>query len=284
MIKKYVSHLIPRFLERPLRRHMEKQQLSHIPAAECETAHLLADKEVNMEKIFNSSEIEKEWNLFVKEIAKFNIPDGTGGANPGEGRAIFYLITYLNPHAILEIGTHIGTSTVHIAAAIRNNKKMLNSKPIKLLSVDIADVNNSSTRPWLKSGTTYSPFEMVDMLRCSDFVTFIRSASLKYMAECRQKYDFIFLDGDHKARTVYQEIPAALRLLEKGGVILLHDYFPNLKPLWSDNSVIPGPFLATERLIAECQQVKVLPLGRLPWPTKCNTNLASLALLVRKTA
>jgi len=58
--------------------------------------------------------------------------------------------------------------------------------------------------------------------------------SLDYLAGCAQTFDFIFLDGDHAARTVYQEVPAALRLLNSGGVILLHDYFPNLRPLWSN--------------------------------------------------
>ena len=37
-------------------------------------------------------------------------------------------------------------------------------------------------------------------------------------------------------------MPRALKLLRPSGVILLHDYFPGLRPLWSDGSMIAGPY------------------------------------------
>jgi hypothetical protein len=113
-------------------------------------------------------------------------------------------------------------------------------------------------------------------------VEFITTDSLSYFAGCEQRFDLIFLDGDHAAATLYQEIPAALRVLNPNGVILLHDYFPQLKRLWSDVPMIPGPFLATERLEREGAKLVVLPLGSLPWRTKVQSNATSLALLLRK--
>lgn len=77
-------------------------------------------------------------------------------------------------------------------------------------------------------------------------------------------------------------IPAALKLLNHDGVILLHDYFPQLSPLWSDGLVIPGPFLAAHRLMKEGANLVVLPLGKLPWPSKLQSNQTSLALLLRR--
>ena len=74
----------------------------------------------------------------------------------------------------------------------------------------------------------------------------------------------------------------ALKMLNPNGVILLHDYFPGMKPLWSDGTVIPGPYLATERFVKEGINLTVLPLGELPWPTKLGSNVTSLALLLRK--
>jgi len=65
-------------------------------------------------------------------------------------------------------------------------------------------------------------------------------------------------------------------------MILLHDYFPEMKPLWSDGSVFPGPFLAVNRLVKEGADLVALPLGSLPWPTKLQSNVTSLALLLRK--
>ena len=99
-------------------------------------------------------------------------------------------------------------------------------------------------------------------------LTLLQDTSIKYFENCQTKFDFIFLDGDHSALTVYQEIPLALKLLNSNGIILLHDYYPGGKPLWSNSPVISGPYLATERLIKEGADLIVLPLGNLPWATK----------------
>lgn len=72
-----------------------------------------------------------------------------------------------------------------------------------------------------------------------------------------------------------------LKLLNKDGVILLHDYFPGLKPLWSDDGVIAGPWLAVNRLKNEGAKLSVIPIGKVPWKTKLNSNVTSLALLTK---
>lgn len=87
-----------------------------------------------------------------------------------------------------------------------------------------------------------------------------------------QRFDFVFLDGDHGARTVYEELSAALPLLHEGGAILLHDYCPKAKPLFPEDVIIPGPFRAMARICKENRAIDVLPLGVLPWPTKLGTN------------
>lgn len=104
------------------------------------------------------------------------------------------------------------------------------------------------------------------------------------MEKCEQRFDFIFLDGDHAAKTVYREVSAALKLLNPGGVILLHDYFNDLKPLWSNNILLAGPYLGVRRIREEGVPVRVIPLGQLPWPTKLGSNVTSLALLVKDAA
>ena len=157
--------------------------------------------------------------------------------------------------------------------------KIENGSPANLISVDIANVNDPVTKPWLKYGTRNSPIEMIKTMDFEPFVDFINDTSENFLVCSEQKFDFIFLDGDHSVRTVYKEIPIALKYLKKDGLILLHDYFHNLKPLWSNGSVIPGPFLATERFRVEGTKLTVLPLGELPWSTKLSSNITSLALL-----
>ena len=74
-----------------------------------------------------------------------------------------------------------------------------------------------------------------------EHVTFVTNSSLTYLDECDESFDLIFLDGDHSAAMVYQEVPRALRRLREPGLLLLHDFFPNNRPLWSDRAVVPGP-------------------------------------------
>jgi predicted O-methyltransferase YrrM len=272
---------MPEFIEGNLEIRKEMEELKRVPSLECTLESLVSAKDVKLHEIFSSETIEKAWDVVNPELQMFEIPDGTGGVNPGDRRAIFYLISYFKPRSVLEVGTHIGASVVHTAAALHRVHTLENQECPNLVTVDVSDVNDPVSKPWLQHGTRNSPIEMINTMGCSYFVEFEMNASLAYMGECGQKYDFIFLDGAHAAKTVYQEIPAALALLERDGLILLHDYFPGSNPLWSDGSVIPGPFLATDRLITEGVPLKVLPLGQLPWPTKLESNITSLALLVR---
>jgi predicted O-methyltransferase YrrM len=150
-----------------------------------------------------------------------------------------------------------------------------------MTSVDIADVNDPVRKPWLEFGSPASPRSLTEAIGAGEIVTYLAQPSLAFLRTTTQQFDFCFLDGDHAAKTVYAELPAAMRRLNPGGVILLHDYYPEGKRLWSDAQVHAGPWLAAQRLIAEGAQFTVLPLGDLPWPTKLGSNRTSLALVVR---
>ncbi|MDX1639051.1 MAG: class I SAM-dependent methyltransferase [Balneolaceae bacterium] len=201
--------------------------------------------------------------------------------NPGDRKALFYLVSYFKPLHVLEIGTHIGVSTLHIASAMAHYRAR-DPKNIGMVSLDFRDVNSSYEKPWLKYGTKYTPARMVYMLHYDDFLTFKTMRSLDFFSRTTQKFDFIFLDGNHSASAVYREIPSALEVLEDDGVILLHDYFPDNEPIWDNGKKISGPYLAVERLIKEGANLGVLPLGKLPWKTKGDSRLTSLALLFHK--
>jgi predicted O-methyltransferase YrrM len=265
--------------DRPARFLREIEDLRRVPRRPCDVALLRAASSLRLDDVFDVQATGPAWRDSAKRTGAFALPDGTGGVNPGDRRAIHSLIGVLAPSSVLEVGTHIGASTLHIASALLANQER--GKRTSLVSVDIADVNCRTAMPWLKHGVSKSPKAMVQEMGCGAFVEFVAEPSLSYLAGTDRRFDFIFLDGDHAARTVYQEIPAALSRLNPNGVILLHDYFPNLMPLWSDGAVIPGPFLATERRVAEGERLIVQPLGALPWPTKLQSNVTSLALLLR---
>lgn len=283
-VKQLAVKILPGFLKTRIierRRSIEHEKFTQIDQIKCGAKNLRSIQDVSLSDIFHSEQISEFWNESEKELAAFHIPDGTGGVNPGDRRAIYYLISHFSPSSVLEIGTHIGASTLHIASSL-SGRLTERGKTGSLITVDIVDVNSEENKPWLHFGSSFSPAEMVKKLNYEPIVTFVKSKSLGFLSG-EQKFDFIFLDGDHSSATVYQEIPAALKLLNPNGVILLHDYFPEKKPLWSDGSVKQGPVTATDRLMDEGADLAVLPLGDLPWFTKLHSNKTSLALLLRKS-
>jgi predicted O-methyltransferase YrrM len=275
-----LRQLLPTSVRRAIHSRRESARLSSVEQVEYNTGRLRHTRELAPDQVFRSVEIESRWLDAQARMAQFGIPDGTGGINPGDRRAIFSLICAIRPRSVLEVGTHIGASTISIASALRGNH-YTNGRHGKLTTIDIRDVNSRDQKLWLKYGMHHSPADMIETLGTASFVEFNTKSTIEFAADCKQGFDFVFLDGDHSAPTVYQEIAIALNLLDAGGVILLHDYFPGLKPLWSDGSVIPGPFLAVERARREGANVEVLPLGNLPWMTKLSSNKTSLALLLR---
>ena len=275
-----LKSILPDFVTssvKSIKKNRDLKKLNSLDKMDCITDNLMSEDLVSVAEIFNSQEIDNLWKQSKAEMDVFKIPDGTGGVNPGDRRAVYYLISKFKPKSILEIGTHIGASTIHIASAIKAN-----GLKTTLTTLDIRDVNSTSNRPWEDFGSKYSPAEMIEKLGCGAFVNFITDTSVGYFKKSHQKFDFIFLDGDHAGTTVYQEIPLALKLLNSNGVILLHDYCPNGQRLWSSETPIFGPYAAVERLKDEGADLVVIPLGDLPWPTKLNSNVTSLALLMKK--
>ena len=278
-VKKFTPYLFLNFFMKILN-WIRLRKFYSLKKPKVNTNNLISIKEINLGYILNNEEILNSWKNWQDKLDSLNFVDFMGGVNPGDQRAIFYLIRYLKPKAVLEIGTHIGASTVNIASAINYNQNKLLTKSI-FKTVDIRDVNSITKKPWLKHGMTKSPIEMIKEFDCFSPVDFITDISTDYLKNTADTFDFIFLDGDHSSSTVYQEIPMALGKLNKGGVILLHDYFPNGKPLWSNNYAVEGPYLAVERLISEIN-ITILPLGSLPWKTKMGSNKTSLALCLKK--
>jgi predicted O-methyltransferase YrrM len=281
-VKAFVRKVLPKSLADQLATKQEALLLRRVGRVECSVNSLRSDfGQADLDSAFRSPEIEEQWNQDASRIEQLGIITKTGGVNPGDRRALYYLTRYFQPTSLLEVGTHIGASTVHIAAALLETARQTSAAPGRMTSVDIVDVNDPVQKPWIAFGATSSPREMTERLGASEIVTYVAQPSLEFIKSTAQRFDFCFLDGDHAAKTVYVELAAAMRLLNPGGVILLHDYYPGMKLPWSDGRLLPGPWLAVQRLISEGAQFKVLPLGELPWPTKFNSNVTSLALVVR---
>jgi predicted O-methyltransferase YrrM len=205
----------------------------------------------------------------------------SGSTNPGDRRAIYTLVHALRSRSVLEIGSYVGSSLISIGAAMRDSAAETGEDPGEIVSVDIVDIN-APDGPWKRNGVGQSPRAALDTIG-GPKVSYLAADASHFLRTTSATFDFIFLDGSHKAADVYREIHLAQRVLRPGGVVLLHDFFPEDRELWPGSRTIPGPWYALERLKREGAPVTAAPFGALPWPTKKGGNVTSLALLLRRT-
>jgi hypothetical protein len=179
ILRQAVSRVLPQTVRRVLRSSRDSYALQRLQRTDCDVANLRAVSERDLREFLRPQRWAAEWEEVSGRIAAFRIPDGTGGVNPGDRRAVYYLVRSLGARSVLEVGTHIGASTAHIALALENTRRQ-EGAAVRLLSVDISDVNSPVERPWTRYGMAHSPRAMVEALGCADLVTFKTQTSLDY--------------------------------------------------------------------------------------------------------
>ncbi len=276
-MKQLVKKILPTPVLNQARKLKDNIDLTIISSKDFTTDNLRTIEDLPLDEMYANQDIKALWDIDKKAIQDvYGGDDNFGGVNPGDRRALYYLVMALKPKNTLEVGTHIGASTLHIARAL----KQLNQSG-HVTTVDIIDVNDSETGSWKGLNLAKSPQGFAEELECDNHITFHCGPCLDLMNKTNEKFDFIFLDGDHTAAAVYKEVSTALGILNEKGVILLHDYYPNGEALFPDNNIINGPYNALERITRENPAIKAHSLGTLPWPTKQGTSLTSLALVIK---
>ena len=271
-----IKKLIPVSLKQPLRDFIDSRALRLQPNLPFDGANLRLRSGIDLAAVMNDVAIG---SAFAEDNARIAAAYGAGeifgGVNPGDRRALYHLIAHFRPKRVLEIGTHVGASTIYIASALR--RFVVDGR---LTTADIIDVNGPNAA-WSSLGMRAAPAQFISDLGFADITTFVSKPAAE-MLRTTERYDLIFLDGDHSILAVYREISAALGILDPQGLILLHDFYPGGKPLMPGGDAIGGPSTAAERINSETKDLVFVPLGMLPWPTKDGGNATSLALVARQ--
>lgn len=266
-----MKSFVPAALARPVIRFIDASSLRSQPRLIFDSKCLRLASTVNLKGILEDRHAADAYAKDHKDITElYESGEIRGGVNPGDRRAIYHLVFGLAANNVLEVGTHVGASTTYIARALKAGH---------LTTVDIVDVN-APDAAWKGNGLKHSPKQLIEKLGCSNVTFDNRPAETALDSD--QRYDFIFLDGDHSARAVYREVHAALKLLRPDGLLLLHDFYPGGIPITQYGGAIAGPAAAADRILAEGNDLEFMPLGTLPWPTKGGGNATSLAIVARR--
>jgi hypothetical protein len=130
---------------------------------------------------------------------------------------LLHLVRARAPATFLEIGTHLGYTTRILAEKF---------PAMRITTVDPGDRVPADHRPPNQHGE-YLPQDQIGMLVAgAPNVTVVRKTFAQYCAEDRagQRFDFIFVDGDHRYDAVLEDSRLALDCVRPGGVVAWHDY------------------------------------------------------------
>lgn len=277
-MKQLLKIILPQGAINTARDARDRARLSALPRLAVKAENLKPAAALDLPGLLAHADAEKNWQRDHDAITRtFGGAHVLEGVNPGDRRALYQLISALKPKNILEIGTHVGASTLYIACALKSA-----GVTGRIVTADIVDVNDPQSGPWRRVGLKQTPQDYAAQLGVAGVISFRQGTALDFMKATPERFDFIFLDGDHAAQAVYREVAAATRILNPGGVILLHDYYPDGRPLFPDGSIISGPYRALERILKENREIAVASLTPLPWPTKQGSQASSLALVLRR--
>lgn len=255
------------------------RRLRALPSVAVEPGRLRYLTADNHASFLRDVRIDERWNEDSARISTvFEATDVGAAVNPGDRRALYHAVAATRPSRLLEIGTDIGGSTLALTQAAATHV----GDDAMITTVDIVDVNDRTTVTSGGLASPRTPAENLTLLGLRSRVTFVTARSGDHLRATEQRFDFVLVDGDHSAPAVYQDIVSALGVLAPGGVIVLHDYFPDKSDICGDGAVIGGPFEAVARLVRENPDLSVLPLGSLPWPTKHGSHVTTLAVLTTR--
>ena len=127
---------------------------------------------------------------------------------------LLHLVRRYKPSRFLEVGTYKGYTT----------RLLANKFPqMEIVTVDPGDSISPDDRPAIQAGEYLPQAEIGELVRGYPNVTVLkqRFCDVDWLTN---RFDMIFVDGDHSAASVLRDSNLALSLVETPGVIVWHDY------------------------------------------------------------
>lgn len=145
---------------------------------------------------------------------------------PEVGRFLYVIVRFLRPNMVLETGCYVGYSTICIAQALEENGAG------HVHSFDLFPPMSHYTSPVIgpTDDQLHAALAHVGAAGLSHRVTFHKGDSAALIQETLQptgaRFGFAFIDGDHTVRGCLRDWRAVDQLIAPGGLVALHDTFP----------------------------------------------------------
>lgn len=210
---------------------------------------------------------ESDFRTVEKRLSDYGLNSLQGAVLSLDAQILYSLCKAKAPKSVLEIGTYVGHSTAYLASAL--------GEGARITTVDIMDVNEDPAAPWKKEGLT-KPAEVMKDLGVE--VNFHVSSATEFFRGNKERFDLVFVDGDHSYAAALNDIGYAIEAIADGGLIVLHDYFgPGNDPLETGTTPHAGVGRAIEHLINRYPDIEVLAVQSVVGKGK-----SSLGVLGRK--
>ena len=146
------------------------------------------------------------------------------------GLLLHALVRNARPRIVIETGTFVGVSTLWIAGALREN-----GDSGRVHSFDtFGPIHRAAFRDVeMPSGRFEFVAARVDEADVREQVVFHAGDSAEQIAKCRDELrdaggaQLAFIDGDHSVEGAWRDLIAIEPLVPTGGLVLLHDTFPD---------------------------------------------------------
>lgn len=169
--------------------------------------------------------------------------------SPEQGMCIYTLCQKIKPQKTLEIGFAYGFSTLYFLAAIESNNSGI----------------HTAMDPFERSywyGIGLQKIKEVEMDSSFRFIPDYDFLAIPELARKNQKFNVIFIDGDHRFDYVLMDFTLCDLILSKNGYIILHDAgMPSIKkvvkfiernrPDYQVQKDIPSPNMLIVRKISD---------------------------------
>jgi hypothetical protein len=114
-----IKRVIPTEIKQPLRNYVDEQKWRPLDRLAFDTSRLLPRSRIDVATVMNDRVIGEAFAEDHASLARvYGGHEISGDVNPGDRRALYHLIAHFKPKQILEVGTHVGASTLHVASAI----------------------------------------------------------------------------------------------------------------------------------------------------------------------